>query len=235
MKRLAHALLFLAVAFFALPMFAWTQEADERIAQRVSELAPPDLRLLIEHFPAEYHRGLERANADEGSEIHRSKLRSRIESETRGIITLLRKNQPMPLVVEHLGILVHLIGDANNPFHLGVDDPERHEDFEQYFTRRIGHFPTYFYGVDRNFQLDHYLDRTFARTAKFVPLMAEEYTRDGERRTSAEFDDRSTAFGVASVCYSHAITDMVNLEYHIWKEAGGDVRQLPRKVLPHGR
>ena len=32
------------------------------------------------------------------------------------------------------------------------------------------------------------------------------------------------AFGVASVCYSHAISDMVNLEFFIWKEAGGNVR-----------
>ena len=235
MKRLAHAVLFLATALLALPLMAWTETADERIAQRSAELAPPDLRLLIERFPEEFHRGLERANADEGSEIHRSKLRARIESETKGIINMLRKNGPMPLVVEHLGVLVHLVGDANNPFHIGADDPANHEDFEQYFTRRIGHFPTYFYGVDKHFQLDQFLNRTFARTAKFVPLMAEEYTRGGEQRTSADFDDRSTAFGVASVCYSHAISDVVNLDFHIWRESGGDVHQLPRKVLPHGR
>lgn len=235
MKRIAHAVLFLATAVISLPLMAWTETADERIAQRSAELSPPDLRLLIERFPDEYHRGLQRANDDEGSEIHRSKLRSRIESETRGIIAMIRKNGPLPLVIEHLGVLVHLVGDANNPFHIGADDPENHADFEEYFTRRIGHFATYFYGVDKQFHLDQFLDRTFARTAKFVPLMAEEYTRGGEHRTSAEFDDRSTAFGIASVCYSHAITDVVNLDYYIWKEAGGDVHQLPRKVLPRGR
>ena len=31
-------------------------------------------------------------------------------------------------------------------------------------------------------------------------------------------------FGIASVCYSRAVTDLVNLYYYIWKEAGGDVR-----------
>ncbi len=29
---------------------------------------------------------------------------------------------------------------------------------------------------------------------------------------------------MASVCYSHAVTDLVNLYYYIWREAGGDVR-----------
>ena len=57
--------------------------------------------------------------------------------------------------------------------------------------------------------------------------MSEEYFRGGHRRTSSEFDDRSTAFGVASICYSHAITDIVNLYYYIWKEGGGDVRSAP--------
>jgi hypothetical protein len=54
--------------------------------------------------------------------------------------------------------------------------------------------------------------------------MGEEYFREGVQRTSTDFDDRSTAFGVASVCYSHAVTDLVNLYYHIWRQAGGDVR-----------
>ena len=52
----------------------------------------------------------------------------------------------------------------------------------------------------------------------------EEYFRHGQRRTSAEFDDRSTAFGIASVCYSRAVTDLVNLYYFVWRQAGGDVR-----------
>jgi len=81
-----------------------------------------------------------------------------------------------------------------------------------------------FYGLDPDFRLHAYLDKTFARSASFYPLMAGEYFRGGARRTSAEFDDRSTAFGVASVSYSRAVTDLVNLYFHIWKEAGGDVR-----------
>jgi len=54
--------------------------------------------------------------------------------------------------------------------------------------------------------------------------MTEEYFPGGEQQTSATFDDRSTAFGVASVSYSHAVTDIVNLYFYIWREAGGDVR-----------
>ena len=226
MKRAFLPLLFLATA---LPAFAWTPAADHRIALKSAELGPPDLRLVIEHFHDEYLRGVDIALGDEGSEIHGAKLRARVEAESRAIVQMIRTNKPMAQVVERLGILAHLVGDANNPYHL-ADDAATRADFEQYFERKMARFPTFFYGVDRRFALGAYLDGTFARTRKFVAPMAEEYARG----TSSTFDDRSTAFGVASVCYSHAVTDIVNLQYFIWKEAGGSVRNVPQSIVLNG-
>lgn len=230
MRRLGIVLLLL----FPLTATAWTRVSDERIAKKGAALAPPDLRMLIELFDNEYKRGLARAQAEEGTESHHyfvlsreGRLRERIERETRGAVDAIRKGEPMNAVIERLGGLAHLVADANNPFHVSKDDPRlaaSQNDFESYFERRLPKFPTVFYGLDPDFRLNAYLDRTFARSAKFYPLVASEYFRDGARRTSAEFDDRSTAFGVASVSYSRAVTDVVNLYYFIWKEAGGDVR-----------
>src|SRR6202000_1330339 len=155
------------------------------------------------------------------------KLRQRIEEETRGIIKALAGKQPMSLIAEHLGVLAHLVADANNPFHTSDADARlgpMHDDFEQYFERRLARYPTVFYGLAPNFQLGGYLDRMVSRSARLAPLLSEEYFRGGETHRSVEFDDRSTAFGVASVSYSHAVTDLVNLYYYIWKESGGDVR-----------
>ena len=218
MKRLGIALLFLSLA---LPAMAWTRAADQRIATKSAELAPPDLRLLITKYHDEYLHGVDDALAAEGTDIHRRKLRERIVAQTHGIVKMIRSNESMSGVVRELGSLSHFVGDANNPFHIGDDDAEERVDFEQYFERRLARFAPVFYGFDRNFALSTYLDRMFARTTSFSPLMAEEYARGN----GATFDDRSTAFGVASVCYSHAITDMVNLEYFIWKTAGGSVRR----------
>ncbi len=230
MRRFGFVLLLL----FPLTAAAWTRASDERIAKKGAALAPPDLRMLIERFEIDYKQGLARAQADEGTESHHyfvlsreGRLRERIERETRGTVDAIRKGEPMSAVVERLGALAHLVADANNPFHVAKDDPRlsaSKNDFEQYFERRLPKFPTVFYGLDPEFRLAPYLDRTFARSAKFYPLVASEYFRDGERRTSAAFDDRSTAFGVASISYSRAVTDVVNLYYFIWKEAGGDVR-----------
>jgi hypothetical protein len=240
MRRLGIVLLFL----FPLTASAWTRASDERIAKKSAALAPPDLRLIIERFEGDYRRGLERAQAEEATpgDAHQyftlsreGRLRDRIERETRAAIGEIRKGDPMSGVVERLGTLVHLVADANNPFHVANDDPRlaaSHNDFETYFERRLAKFPTVFYGLQPRFELTTYLDRTFKRTARFYPLMSEEYFRSGIRRSSSEFDDRSTAFGVASICYSRSVTDLVNLYYYIWKEAGGDVRSAA--LMRHG-
>jgi hypothetical protein len=226
MKRLLAALLFLSLV---LPATAWTRAADQRIAAKSAEQAPPDLRLLIDKFHAEYLRGTDEALSSEGTDIHRHKLRERLEAQTNGIVKMIRAGQPMSGVVLQLAVLAHLAGDANNPFHIGEDDAAAHADFEQYFERRLSRFSPVFYGIDQNMILSTYLDRMLARTTRFSPLMAEEYGRG----SGATFDDHSTAFGVASVCYSHAITDTVNLYYYIWKAAGGSVRPPSRAVHAH--
>ena len=230
MRRLGFVLLVL----FPLTATAWTRASDERIAKKAAALAPPDLSMLIEKFEGDYKAGLTRAQSDEGSDMHhyfvlsrQGRLREGIERETRLSIQMIRKGEPMNDVVQRLGILAHLVADANNPFHVANDDSrlaESHNDFETFFERRLSKFPTVFYGLETNFRLSSYLDKTFARSARFYPLVRDEYFRGGARRTSADFDDRSTAFGIASVSYSRAVTDLVNLYYYIWKEAGGDVR-----------
>lgn len=225
---------FVLLVLFPLTATAWTRASDERIAKKAAALAPPDLAMLIEKFEGDYKTGLARAQSDEGSDLHhyfvlsrKGRLREGIERETRLAIQMIRRGDGMSDVIQRLGILAHLVADANNPFHVANDDPrlaESHNDFETYFERRLSKFPTVFYGLEPHFELGRYLDKTFSRSAKFYPLIGEEYFRGGTRRTSVEFDDRSTAFGVASVSYSRAVTDLVNLYYYIWKEAGGDVR-----------
>jgi hypothetical protein len=213
---------------FLLPLTAsaWTRTSDYQIADRAARLAPIDLNLIIKRYHKQYAAGIDYGVHEESSDTHRANLRDRIEKETRGVVGMLHSNQPMAQVVARLGLLSHLVGDANNPFHVDTEEAleSSHTDFEHYFERRMVRFPTVFYGLDARFALPKYLERTFTRTASYAPLVSEEYFRDGGRHTSSEFDDRSTAFGVASICYSHAITDLVNLYYYVWQQSGGDVR-----------
>lgn len=234
MRRFGFVLLF---AFLPLTASAWTRASDERIAMKAAALAPPDLRVVIGRFEHEYKAGVERARLDEGSDAHyyfvasrQGRLRDRIERESLAVAQLIRKGEPMPSVIERLGVIAHLVADANSPFHAANEDARMkslQRDYEEFFERKMTKFPTVFYGLDPQMRIASRLDRTFARSARFYPLLREEYFRHGARRTSSEFDERSTAFGVASISYSRAVSDLVNVYYFIWKEAGGDVRSAP--------
>lgn len=201
---------------------------------RSSKLAPPDLRMLIEKYPDAYKSGVKRASTPAECAKHRylvsrgkGELKTLIERDVQEAIQLMRKDRQIVPFIERLGTIAHLVSDANNPFHTADSNPklrESQKDFESFLGRKMTSFPTVFYGLRINRDVPRYVDGIVARSASHYPLLDEEYFRGGRRRTSWEFDDRSTAFGVASISYSRAVTDNVNLFYYIWREAGGDVR-----------
>lgn len=213
MKRTALLVLFLAGATSA---HAWTLAGDRRIAAAAAKLGPADLFAVIKKFNVSFANGIANAAANEPQDGHGANLGRLINAETKKVITMLRTNEKMSVVVEQLGILAHLVGDANNPFHGANASASQHADFEHYFEARMRKFPLVYYGSEPIATL---VDRALSRTANFRPLLAEEYRRG----TSETFDDHSTAFGVASVCYSHAVSDTANLYTYIWREAGGVV------------
>jgi hypothetical protein len=218
----------------ALLLCGWTPRTEERIAKKAAQLAPPDLRFLIEKYEPLYLEGVRQAAAAEAREGHHftltpgaKGLQTRIDAELAAAVGGVKRGDPMSALVRRLGVLSHLVADANNPF-LHDDSDQRlnpsRADFESYLDRRLEVMPTVFYGLDRSFKPDSYLRRTFERTASLRPLLTEEYFRGGERRRATEFDDRSTAFGIASICYSRSVTDLVNVYFYVWREAGGDIR-----------
>jgi hypothetical protein len=221
-----------ALVLVAAPLFAWTPGATERMARKSSNLAPPDMRMLIDRYSADFHHGLAFSAVEESRhaflvDARRGSLRGDIHSEVRAAIEGIRKQEALSTVVERLGRIAHLVADANNPFAVANSSPrlaDSRVDFEQYLERKQTTFPTVFYGLQSGMKLEPYIDAALIRSSSLYPLLDEEYFRFGQRRTSAEFDDRSTAFGVAAISYSHAVTDIVNVYYYIWKEAGGDVR-----------
>jgi hypothetical protein len=211
--------------------WGWTPAAEERMAARASLLAPPDMRLLITKYDKDFKRGIQLAARSEGDAHRRvlgqGQLTAILDGEIQDAIRIMRKERQVGPFVEKLGAIAHLLADANNPFHVSDADPRLRgvqSDYESYFERRMATFPTVFYGLRINRDVPGYLDAVVRRTEAFHPLLSEEYFRGGRTRTSREFDDRSTAYGVASISYSRAVTDIINVYYYIWREAGGDVR-----------
>src|SRR5690606_26320159 len=75
--------------------------------------------------------------------------------------------------------------------------------------------------------VDRLIADGLARGRAAYPGIGAEYRRIGFGPGIRNFDDRSSAFGIAALSYSGAVTDAARLFRYIWIAAGGaDPRQV---------
>lgn len=232
--RLAGAAVVALLAIAPQRATAWTPRVQGLIASRAAELAPPDLRRQLERHEKELRRGALEAFRDQDATRHvknndgSGTLDRVILEETTRAIEMIRAPRTFAEIAYQLGRLSHFIADANNPLNTSQDDPREERYFADYLFYMESAEPRFapvFYGIDSRF--DHRRDlaalaqAALQRGRGLYPLVGREYQRTGRIDGRGLFDDRSTAFGVAAVSYSHALSDAANAFRFVWLRAGG--------------
>jgi hypothetical protein len=237
---------------------AWTPATQVVIAREAARLAPPDLARQIAKHKRVYEEGVDAPFADTDASRHRQnpdgsgQLDRVVEAEVAGAVAAIQGHKPFEEIVRRLGVVSHFVADANNPLASSGADPEAGRyfvDYLRYVETAEPRFPLIFYGLEPG--LDHaktlepLVAAALKRGRELYPLIGREYRRIDFASGQGRFDDRSTAFGVASVAFSHAVTDVALALRYIWLAAGGidDRTNLPAggtrlMLLPragHGR
>ncbi|HEX4966127.1 MAG TPA: hypothetical protein VF173_35280 [Thermoanaerobaculia bacterium] len=225
-----------------LPAAAWTPATQVTIAREAAHLSPPDLYRQIDKHHRAYEEGINAPFADADPSRHTKNLdgSGRLDRATYdavdAAILAIRGHQPFDEIVRRLGVVSHFVADANNPLAASADDAEEGRyfaDFLRYVETAEPRFPLVFYGLQVNGDggrgVAAIVEGALRRGRQLYPLIGREYRRIGFGSGVGVFDDRSTAFGVGSVAFSHAVTDVSLVLRYIWLAAGGidDRAHLP--------
>ena len=224
------------------PAFAWTPRTQTVIAREAARLAPPDLARQIARHRAAFEEGVNAPFTDTDSSRHMKnadgsgQLDKVVAAEVAAVIAAIRGHKPFEEIVRRLGVVSHYVADANNPLASSGDDAEERRyfvDYLRYAETAEPRFPLVFYGLlpglDGSRDLSPLIDSALRRGRELYPLIGGEYRRIDFASGLGRFDDRSTAFGIASVAFSHAVTDVSLALRYIWLAAGGvdDRANLP--------
>jgi len=221
------------------PALAWTPASQEFIAEMGARLAPPDLYRQIARNRNAYLLGAVAPFDDRQPASHvktsegEGQLDAVIVVAVNNAIRAIETHRPFNEIVYRLGLVAHFLADANNPLNTAASDPREAryaEDFRAYLESTTPRVEVVFYGFRPGFQgrrdLPQLIRETLTRSRKLYPLVGREYRRIGFASGAASFDDRSTAYAVAALSFSHAVSDIAEVLRYIWLEAGGiDTRQ----------
>jgi hypothetical protein len=235
MRAFTHLLLalFLLAILHSRGARAWTPETQLAIAAEARKLVPRDLARQIAKHEAAFARGAVAPFEDKDPLRHMRNptdgvLDRVILRETENAIRLLREHRPFSEVVFRLGVVSHYVADANNPLNTAASDPREgayFADYLRYLETAEPRFAAVFYGISTDLEssrdLQRLLSRTLARGRDLYPSIGREYRRIGFGSGRRGFDDRSTAFAVGALSFSHAITDIARVLRYIWLQAGG--------------
>ena len=234
MRSLLLAVTLVLVPGAASSSHAWTPELRARLAEEAARLAPPDLyRQLVRNREA-YRLGVAEPDRRDPADLHEAnpdgsgRLAERVQDAVEQAILSIAAPRPFNEISYRLGVVAHYVTDLNDPLQTDRSDPQEARfaaDFRDYVVSAEPRIRPVFYGFRAGFETDRDLriliGSSLERSRGFYPMVGREYRRVAFARGRAAFDDRSTAYAVASLSYSHAISDIAEVLRYIWRSAGG--------------
>lgn len=223
----------MAVLVPGAPASAWSTETQRAIALEAARLAPASIAGALRSEAGALAAGAIEPFRERDPARHLKnpgaggRLDEVILAEAEAAAAALAAARPWSEVARRLGRVSHFVADANFPLNASAADPAERRyfaDFARYAESARSRFVLVAYGTDRGLcsrsAAARLIDQALARSRQLYPSIGREYRRIGWASGTGRFDDRSTAFAVAALGYSHAVSDAARLFRWVAEQGG---------------
>ncbi len=159
------------------------------------------------------------------------KAHMRIKQISDKIVYDVYHHVPFHIIAREFGYIAHYITDLNNPLHTAKRNYfivlcER--EFNKFYVGNLEKIPFVFYGYSSSYlekgDIIGFTDSIVQRSLILRERLMGEMCKDDKIIEANKFDEKSIVFGVTAISYQHAISNTVQLWFHIWKNAHGDTK-----------
>lgn len=200
-----------------------------KIAADALRLAPPALGRQLTRHRAELDKG-----AREPIPAGLAEAARRLSEDSDTVVAMVNGHKPFRKISRVMGRIAGTMGALNDPLWAvpGAGPAADGVKFSAYFKEKMRRFPLVFNGYGA-------FDLAGGDFPRFAQGINSRYATDRQRLRLAyhpadgrpvrptDFDDRSVPFAIASLCYSHAVTDTAQVWIRVWKHANGDLAGTP--------
>jgi len=239
-------LLVAILAALGVPAHAWTPPARDRMLREAVRMMPESLRSLMTVHERHLLRGMQSPGTPEDRPEHwqhpdgdYGNAAARAERDALRLVAAVDSHESFGEVIRRFGALAHWVADVNDPLHTADRDPALalyYADYQRFVEEQIPRFRVVFEGYRADLLTSEgpgaYLLASAVRSREYATAVRRSYDADGRRRSAEAFDERSLAFGVGSLSYSHAISDITRIWIWAWDQCHGDLGGTPFPLDP---
>ncbi len=245
-RGLPGVMLALAILWPAGPAGAWTDATRQQMLKDALKIAPPALNDILMAYEKQMVRGMIDPSRHEDEEVHWQHpggggglAAQGVAMKEGEIRTLLEERRSPRRVAYEFGTLAHLVADLAFPLNTSDADPREplyRDAYRRYIESKLARIPVVF---DRQpppdlvgGDLKAFALASARQAAGNYPLIGPAFRDDGTPSSAQALDERSVAFGIASLSYSHAVSNITWVWMHVWKSVNGDMTGTPALALP---
>ncbi len=235
LKIIAVLIVILMFDYSSVWTYAFSPETRVAITLNAFKLMPPSLRTQLEKHKKECLMGTLGPMINGGEQNHYPGVNGELIAEkifhqVDVITKMINNHEPFKNVIYEMGVLSHHITDLNFPLTMSGDGKEYYNDFANFCRNKEDKFKVVFYGFYDPYlseeDIHNFSAEANRRSSSNIPYVKDSFSR-ARQGSQAEFDDRSTLFGIAALSFSHAVTDTARLWIFMWKQAHGDLTGTP--------